>query len=75
MAQRRAADAARGGGALAGTDFGYRGLCHGLRSAVRAEGAASLYRGLLPRLVLKSCGGSIWYTTYMACRSALSHGR
>ena len=44
--------------------FGYKGLFHGLQCSVTTEGLSSLYRGLLPRLLLKSLGGSIWYTTY-----------
>jgi len=50
--------------ASAPKNFGYRGLFDGLRRAVSSEGISSLYRGLLPRLLLKSLGGSIWYTTY-----------
>jgi hypothetical protein len=52
-------------------NFGYRGLVHGLREAIRAEGIASLYRGLLPRLILKSVGGSLWYTTYHSVKGAM----
>jgi hypothetical protein len=53
-------------------DFGYRGLVHGLRSAVASEGLMSLYRGLLPRLLLKSIGGSIWYSTYVTVKDVLA---
>jgi len=53
-------------------NYGYHGLVHGLRSVVASEGIASLYRGLLPRLLLKSIGGSIWYSTYTALKDALS---
>jgi hypothetical protein len=52
-------------------NFGYRGLLDGMRSSVYTEGVFSLYRGLLPRLLLKSLGGSIWYTTYSWVRAEL----
>jgi len=52
-------------------NFGYRGLFDGLQKAVSSEGIASLYRGLLPRLLLKSLGGSIWYTTYSWVRAEM----
>ena len=55
--------------------FQYEGLLHGLQTAARREGLYSLWKGLLPRLLTKAFGSVIWYTTYMACRSALSHGR
>ena len=57
-----------GGGRGRGTDFGYRSLGDGLAKAVASEGYAALYRGLLPRLILKSLGGAIWYSTYVNCR-------
>lgn len=56
----------------AGTDFGYRGLAHGLRTMARTEGILALWQGLLPRLLLKSAGSSIWYVVYMATRKALA---
>ena len=40
-----------------------------------ADGVAALWRGLLPRLVLKSFGSSVWYTVYMASRRHLSERR
>eukprot|EP00658_Telonema_sp_P-2_P066040 TRINITY_DN55157_c0_g1_i1.p2 TRINITY_DN55157_c0_g1~~TRINITY_DN55157_c0_g1_i1.p2 ORF type:complete len:123 (-),score=3.67 TRINITY_DN55157_c0_g1_i1:223-591(-) len=49
-------------------DFGYRGMWHGLRSVAAHEGVLALWRGLLPRLVLKGAGSSIWYATYMKTR-------
>ena len=67
MAQLR-----RGDGAKAkGTDFNYTSLADGLRKAAAEEGLVALYRGLLPRLLLKSVGGAIWYSTYVSCRAAL----
>lgn len=48
--------------------FQYQGLTHGLRKAVVAEGVASLWKGLLPRLLTKAVGSLIWYTTYMEAR-------
>lgn len=67
MAQLR-----RGEGSKAkGTDFNYTSLADGLKKAVGEEGIVALYRGLLPRLVLKSLGGAIWYSTYVSCRAAL----
>jgi solute carrier family 25 S-adenosylmethionine transporter 26 len=51
-----------------GRAFGYAGLRDGMAKAARTEGVAALYRGLLPRLLLKSCGGAIWYSTYVACK-------
>ena len=54
-----------------GADFNYTSLADGLRKATKLEGPGSLYRGLLPRLVLKSLGGAIWYSTYMQCRTVL----
>jgi hypothetical protein len=53
----------RGGGA-----FAYEGLAHGLQKAVSSEGLYSLWKGLLPRLLTKSMGSVIWYTTYMEAR-------
>lgn len=50
---------------VGGTDFGYTGLLDGLVKAARTEGVLVLWRGLLPRLLLKSCGSSIWYSVYM----------
>jgi len=46
-------------------DFGYTGLLHGLRQIVRSEGVGALWRGLLPRLLLKAVGSMIWYPVYM----------
>ncbi|EOD27589.1 hypothetical protein EMIHUDRAFT_457130 [Emiliania huxleyi CCMP1516] len=43
--------------------------------ASRAEGMASLWRGLLPRLVTKSTGSLVWYTTYMEARRAFNAAR
>ena len=43
----------------------------GLRKAAAEEGLVALYRGLLPRLLLKSVGGAIWYSTYVSRRAAL----
>lgn len=47
------------------SDFGYTGLLHGLRQIVATEGVRSLWRGLLPRLLLKSLGSMIWYPVYV----------
>eukprot|EP00966_Prymnesium_polylepis_P261023 6029356-Prymnesium_polylepis.1 len=58
----------RASAAVGGTDFGYRGLLDGLQKAAKAEGVVVLWRGLLPRLLLKSIGSMIWYTVYMAIR-------
>jgi len=55
--------------------FAYDGLAHGLAKASRAEGMASLWRGLLPRLVTKSTGSLVWYTTYMEARRAFNAAR
>ena len=72
MAQRRAGDAAGGGGAAraaaAAVNYGYRNVAHGLLTAARTEGLLVLWRGLLPRLVLKSLGSSLWYSVYMGAR-------
>jgi hypothetical protein len=38
---------------------------HGLRQIVATEGLGSLWRGLLPRLLLKSLGSMIWYPVYV----------
>ena len=54
--------------------FGYRGVRHGLASAVATDGPAALWRGLLPRLVLKSVGSSVWYSVYMGARRRLADG-
>lgn len=40
--------------------FNYTSVVDGLTTAARTEGFAALYRGLLPRLLLKSLGGAIW---------------
>lgn len=53
-------------------DYGYRGLLHGMRRVAAEEGILALWRGILPRLALKSFGSSIWYTTYMWSRRALA---
>ena len=71
MAQRRAADAARGGGALAGTDFDIAAAPRPAL-AVRAEGAASLYQArsrASPRVAAARSG------TPPTAAPALSHGR
>jgi len=57
---------------VGGTDFGYTGLVDGLRKAVKQEGLIVLWRGLLPRLLLKSLGSSIWYAVYMGVRKMLA---
>ena len=57
MAQLRASE----GKEAKGADFNYRSLADGLAKAARTEGPGALYRGLLPRLVLKSLGGAIWH--------------
>lgn len=49
--------------------FQYKGLFDGLSHAARTEGIAALYRGLLPRLVLKSLGGAIWCDRACVLRS------
>uniref|UniRef100_A0A7S1TXY9 ADP,ATP carrier protein n=1 Tax=Phaeomonas parva TaxID=124430 RepID=A0A7S1TXY9_9STRA len=67
MAQRTAS----GSGPTEGAYFGYRGVGHGLRRAVRAEGLVTLWRGSLPRLVIKASGSSLWFTTYMWFRKML----
>lgn len=54
---------------IGGTDFGYTGLFDGLVKAARQEGVLVLWRGLLPRLLLKSFGSMIWYSVYMALRA------
>ena len=59
------------GAGIGGTDFGYTGLFDGLVKAARQEGVLVLWRGLLPRLLLKSCGSSIWYSVYMALRAGV----
>ena len=60
--------------AVGGTDFGYTGVLDGLRKASQEEGIGVLWRGLLPRLVLKSTGSSIWYAVYWFARRALAAG-
>lgn len=70
MAQLRKADGAK----AKGTDFNYKSLADGLAKASKAEGYAALYRGLLPRLILKSLGGAIWYSTYIRCKTVFEGG-
>mmetsp|Transcript_18226 Transcript_18226/g.59623 ORF Transcript_18226/g.59623 Transcript_18226/m.59623 type:complete len:289 (-) Transcript_18226:164-1030(-) len=60
----------------------YSGLVDGLQTVVREEGVLSLWRGLLPRLVLKAAGSLIWYPVYIHARRVISamieggwHGR
>ena len=53
--------------------FAYEGLLHGLGTAVRTEGLYSLWKGLLPRLLTKSMGSVIWYTTYMEARQCYTN--
>ena len=57
-------------GPAKGTAFGYKGVLHGLISASKSAGVFSLWKGLLPRLLLKSVGSSIWYAVYKACGGA-----
>ena len=38
--------------------------------AAALEGVGALWKGLVPRLVLKSLGSSLWYAVYMAAREA-----
>lgn len=52
-----------------GRNFDYRGLRDGISKATAAEGVSALYRGLLPRLLLKSIGGAIWYSTYVGTKA------
>lgn len=52
--------------------FNYTSVVDGIASATRSEGFAALYRGLLPRLALRSFGGAIWYSTYVYSREALA---
>ena len=61
MAQRTAS----GSGPAEGVYFGYRGLLHGLWRAASADGVHSLWRGILPRLLIKGFGSSLWYSAYM----------
>jgi len=70
--QKQFPSAAGGGASVGGTDFGYHGLVDGMRKALQQEGALALWRGLLPKLLLKSVGSSIWYSVYMAVRKHLS---
>ena len=53
------------------TDFGYKNLAHGLAKAVRDEGILALWRGMLPRLLNKALGSSIWFPIYMFVRELL----
>jgi len=69
MAQLRGSDKGKG------TDFNYKSLGDGLRKAAADEGVTALYRGLLPRLLLKSLGGAIWYSTYVHCRGLFEAAR
>ena len=55
--QRRATEAP--GHEAPARNFGYRGVIHGLRSVAATDGMLGLWRGLLPRLVLKSVGSSL----------------
>ena len=64
----------KGAGNTRGANFGYTGLVDGLQKAAKQEGLMALWRGLLPRLILKSLGSSIWYAAYMATRKALAAG-
>jgi len=50
----------------------YTGLVDGLRSIARDEGVLALWRGLLPRLVLKAVGSLIWYPVYVQVRRAVA---
>ena len=63
MAQKRGDTGPRKGIA-----FGYKGVFDGIRQAAAKEGIMSLWKGLLPRLIQKSFGSSIWYMVYMAAR-------
>ena len=60
------------GSGAGSVDFGYTGLADGLAKAARQEGLLALWKGLLPRLLLKSVGSAIWYAAYMAARKALA---
>eukprot|EP00308_Calcidiscus_leptoporus_P004876 CAMPEP_0119381182 /NCGR_PEP_ID=MMETSP1334-20130426/61744_1 /TAXON_ID=127549 /ORGANISM="Calcidiscus leptoporus, Strain RCC1130" /LENGTH=265 /DNA_ID=CAMNT_0007401233 /DNA_START=306 /DNA_END=1103 /DNA_ORIENTATION=- len=52
-------------------DFGYNGLVDGFAKLARQEGVLALWRGILPRLLLKSVGSAIWYTAYRCSRRYL----
>lgn len=79
MAQTHRGTGGGGRGSVAsaehGRAFGYRGIFHGLRSVASADGFSMLWRGLLPRLILKSVGSSVWYTVYMTSRKRLAERR
>jgi hypothetical protein len=57
------------------TNFGYSGFLDGVRRARQAEGVFALWQGLLPRMITKASGSTIWYTTYMEVREYLSSRR
>ena len=69
MAQKKGAR-----GPAKGKAFGYGGVLDGMRQVAAKEGVASLWKGLLPRLVLKSVGSSVWYAVYMAARGIFPKG-
>eukprot|EP00614_Pseudopedinella_elastica_P024768 CAMPEP_0172645574 /NCGR_PEP_ID=MMETSP1068-20121228/239800_1 /TAXON_ID=35684 /ORGANISM="Pseudopedinella elastica, Strain CCMP716" /LENGTH=297 /DNA_ID=CAMNT_0013459811 /DNA_START=150 /DNA_END=1043 /DNA_ORIENTATION=+ len=56
--------ASKGGGIA----FGYTGVVDGIYQVAKSEGVGSLWKGLLPRLILKSLGSSVWYAVYMGAR-------
>ena len=69
MAQKKGAK-----GPARGKAFGYAGMMDGMKQVAAKEGVLSLWKGLLPRLVLKSVGSSIWYAVYMAARGLFPKG-
>jgi len=56
---------------ICGTDFGYAGVFDGLHKMVQLEGVLALWRGLLPRLLLKGWGSCIWYSAYTMLRNIM----
>jgi solute carrier family 25 (mitochondrial S-adenosylmethionine transporter), member 26 len=55
---------AKGAGAGAGGPPRYSGVVDVLRTIVREEGFPALFRGVVPRVMWISVGGSIFFGTY-----------
>jgi len=50
----------------------YRGLVAMFRGIVTEEGAAGLYRGLAPRLLIYMTQGALFFASYELCHRVLS---
>lgn len=53
----------------------YRGWLDCIRTMVREEGVAALWKGTVPRLIWVGASSAIWYGTYQTTRQAMETRR